>query len=89
MFKYSWVIFPLDVRFNLIKDLESVRVGVTQLPQLEQLILIGNPVETVLDFRVKVLQMFGRHKCSECFSRKSVITNVLIIYQVTELAKSV
>lgn len=56
--------FPLDVRFNLLKDLESVRVGVTQLPQLEQLILNGNPVETVLDFRVKVLQMFGRHKCS-------------------------
>lgn len=59
--KYVRITFPLDVRFNQLKELESVR-HVTQLPQLEELTLLGNPCETVLDFRVKILQMFGTLK---------------------------
>lgn len=48
----------LDVRSNRIADLETIR-PVAALPCLEELTLTGNPVTTVLDFRTKVLTMFG------------------------------
>ncbi|XP_057364986.1 nischarin-like [Daphnia carinata] len=48
----------LDVRSNKIADLETIR-PVAALPCLEELTLTGNPVTTVLDFRTKVLTMFG------------------------------
>ena len=49
----------LDVRSNRISDLETIRT-VAALPCLEELTLTGNPVTTVLDFRTKVLTMFGK-----------------------------
>ena len=48
----------LDVRCNQIVDLETVRC-ISCLPCLEALILTGNSVTTMLDFRTKVLTMFG------------------------------
>jgi Leucine-rich repeat (LRR) protein len=50
----------LDVRSNKIADLETIR-PVAALPCLEELTLTGNPVTTVLDFRTKVLTMFGKN----------------------------
>lgn len=48
----------LDVRCNQISDLETVRC-ISCLPCLEVLTLTGNSVTTMLDFRTKVLTMFG------------------------------
>ena len=48
----------LDVRSNQISDLETVRC-LACLPCLEGLTLTGNSVTTLLDFRTKVLTMFG------------------------------
>lgn len=48
----------LDVRSNKITDLETIR-PIAALPCIEELTLTGNPVTTVLDFRTKVLTMFG------------------------------
>lgn len=64
----------LDVRSNKIADLETIR-PVAALPCLEELTLTGNPVTTVLDFRTKVLTMFGS---------KSKIT---VTYRITSNAK--
>lgn len=50
----------LDVAYNKIADLETIR-PVAALPCLEELTLTGNPVTTVLDFRTKVLTMFGKN----------------------------
>ena len=50
----------LDVRCNQIGDLETVRC-ISSLPCLEVLTLTGNSVTTMLDFRTKVLTMFGIH----------------------------
>lgn len=52
----------LDVCSNRISELETIR-PVASLPCLEELTLTGNPVTTVLDFRTKVLTMFGKIKC--------------------------
>ena len=51
----------LDVRSNKITDLETIR-PIAALPCLEELTLTGNPVTTVIDFRTKVLTMFGKKR---------------------------
>ena len=59
----------LDVRSNQIADLESVR-SAASLPCLEVLTLTGNPVTTVLDFRTKVLTMFGSRAPEICLDNE-------------------
>ncbi|KAL5014555.1 hypothetical protein ScPMuIL_008825 [Solemya velum] len=48
----------LDVRDNKITIVSEVR-PVCRLPCLENLFLLGNPVTMVLDYRTKILEMFG------------------------------
>ncbi|KAF2352547.1 Phoxous domain [Trinorchestia longiramus] len=58
---YSLV--SLDVSSNLISDIEEVE-HVSKLPCLEDVVLTGNPVATIVDYRTKVLECFGI-RCSE------------------------
>ncbi len=48
---------------NRIADLKSVE-PVSRLPCLESLNLQGNKVTTVVDYRIKVFELFGK-RCSE------------------------
>ncbi|KAH9507461.1 hypothetical protein Btru_058150 [Bulinus truncatus] len=48
----------LDVSHNKIASIEELRY-VSQLPCLEDLLLIGNAVTNTLDYRTKTLEMFG------------------------------
>ena len=66
----------LDVRSNQIADLETVR-SVTSLPCLEVLTLTGNPVTTVLDFRTKVLTMFGSRASEICLDNEKAMQKEL------------
>lgn len=58
---YSLV--SLDVSCNLIVDIDEVHY-VSNLPCLEDIVLTGNPVATIVDYRTKVLEYFG-NRCSE------------------------
>ncbi|KAJ8676420.1 hypothetical protein QAD02_012207 [Eretmocerus hayati] len=49
----------LDVSCNRIENIEEVKY-VGNLPCLENLRLTGNPVSTIVDYRVKVLEPFGK-----------------------------
>ncbi|XP_034952020.1 nischarin [Chelonus insularis] len=49
----------LDVSCNRIENIEEVKY-VGFLPCLENLRLTGNPVSTIIDYRVKVLEPFGK-----------------------------
>ena len=53
----------LNVAGNRIHDLESV-TPVSCLPNLESLNLQGNQVTTVVDYRLKVFESFGK-RCSD------------------------
>jgi hypothetical protein len=68
----------LDVRSNKIADLETIR-PVAALPCLEELTLTGNPVTTVLDFRTKVLTMFGKNELALWFSC-SILKHLIILF---------
>uniref|UniRef100_A0A2P2IAE4 Nischarin-like n=1 Tax=Hirondellea gigas TaxID=1518452 RepID=A0A2P2IAE4_9CRUS len=58
---YSLV--SLDVSSNLVVDVNEVH-HVAKLPCLEDFILTGNPVSTIVDYRTKVMECFG-NRCSE------------------------
>ncbi|KAA0202552.1 hypothetical protein HAZT_HAZT008825 [Hyalella azteca] len=58
---YSLV--SLDVSSNLITDIKEVE-HLSKLPCLEDVVLTGNPVATIVDYRTKVLECFGS-RCSE------------------------
>ena len=49
----------LNVAGNKIRDLDHV-FPVSKLPILESLNLQGNPVSTVVDYRLKVFESFGK-----------------------------
>ncbi|CAB0032500.1 unnamed protein product [Trichogramma brassicae] len=49
----------LDVSCNRIEDIQEVK-HLGGLPCLESLRLTGNPVSTIIDYRVKVLEPFGK-----------------------------
>ena len=53
----------LNVAGNWIHDLNSV-LPISDLPNLESLNLQGNTVTTVVDYRLKVLESFGK-RCSD------------------------
>ena len=60
----------LNLSANRIQDLESVFI-LNQLPDLEVLNLQGNMVTTNVDYRLKVLESFGK-RCSElCLDNES------------------
>ncbi|KAI8782208.1 nischarin isoform X2 [Biomphalaria glabrata] len=48
----------LDVSFNKIASIDELRY-VSQLPCVEDLLLVGNAVTNALDYRTKTLEMFG------------------------------
>lgn len=49
----------LDMSCNLIEDIAEIKY-IGHLPCLEHLRLTGNPVSTVVDYRVKALEPFGK-----------------------------
>jgi hypothetical protein len=48
----------LDVRDNAIAHIGDVW-PIGQLPCLEQLMLSGNPIESIVEYRTRVLESFG------------------------------
>ena len=63
----------LNVASNKINDLDNV-LPVSKLPCLESLNLQGNHVTTVVDYRLKVFEAFGK-KCSDlCLGKYVMLT---------------
>ncbi|XP_043473374.1 nischarin-like [Leptopilina heterotoma] len=59
----------LDVSCNRIENIEEVKF-IGNLPCLENLRLTGNPVSTIVDYRVKVLEPFGRRAADICLDNE-------------------
>ncbi|XP_066585903.1 nischarin-like [Prorops nasuta] len=59
----------LDVSCNRIEKIEEVK-NIGHLPCLENLRLTGNPVSTVVDYRVKVLEPFGKRAAEICLDNE-------------------
>ncbi|XP_015600588.1 nischarin [Cephus cinctus] len=59
----------LDVSCNRIEDIEEVK-NIGGLPCLENLRLTGNPVSTIVDYRVKVLEPFGKRAVEICLDNE-------------------
>ncbi|KAJ8877231.1 hypothetical protein PR048_021685 [Dryococelus australis] len=55
----------LDVGCNQLSEVVEVK-HISSLPCLENLILLGNPVAIVVDYRVRVLEHFGSHAGEIC-----------------------
>jgi len=48
----------LNLGSNLIEESSEIKY-VSKLPALEYLVLTGNPVSTIIDYRIKVFECFG------------------------------
>lgn len=59
----------LDVSCNRIQHIEEVK-HIGSLPCLENLRLTGNPVSTIVDYRVKVLEPFGKRAADICLDNE-------------------
>lgn len=59
----------LDVSCNRIEDIEEIK-NIGHLPCLESLRLTGNPVSTIVDYRVKVLEPFGKRAADICLDNE-------------------
>lgn len=59
----------LDVSCNRIERIEEVK-NIGHLPCLEHLRLTGNPVSTIVDYRVKVLEPFGKRAVDICLDNE-------------------
>lgn len=59
----------LDVSCNRIEKIEEVK-NIGHLPCLENLRLTGNPVSTIVDYRVKVLEPFGKRAADICLDNE-------------------
>ncbi|XP_054262499.1 nischarin [Macrosteles quadrilineatus] len=59
----------LDLGSNIIVDVSEVQ-HVRTLDKLNYLVLTGNPVATVVDYRIKVLEQFGRRAASLCLDNE-------------------
>lgn len=59
----------LDVSCNKVEDIDEIKY-VGSLPCLENLKLTGNPVSTIVDYRVKVLEPFGKRAADICLDNE-------------------
>ncbi|XP_012255769.2 nischarin [Athalia rosae] len=59
----------LDVSCNQIEEIEEIKY-IGCLPCLENLRLTGNPVSTIVDYRVKVLEPFGKRASDICLDNE-------------------
>ncbi|XP_076622249.1 nischarin [Colletes latitarsis] len=59
----------LDMSCNRIEKIEEVK-NIGHLPCLENLRLTGNPVSTIVDYRVKVLEPFGKRAADICLDNE-------------------
>lgn len=59
----------LDLGSNLINDLNEIKFVIV-LPKIDYLNLAGNPVTTVIDYRVKVLEQFGGRASYICLDNE-------------------
>ncbi|XP_011299723.1 nischarin [Fopius arisanus] len=59
----------LDVSCNRIENIEEVKY-IGSLPCLENLRLTGNTVSTIVDYRVKVLEPFGKRAADICLDNE-------------------
>ncbi|XP_012279727.1 nischarin isoform X2 [Orussus abietinus] len=68
-FSKLYALEGLDVSCNRIESIEEVK-NIGHLPCLENLILTGNPVSTIVDYRVKVLEPFGKRAADICLDNE-------------------
>ena len=64
---YSLV--SLDVSSNQVREVDEIE-HVARLPCVEELVLTGNPVTTVVDYRTKALECFGARCCEVCLDNE-------------------
>lgn len=79
----------LDVSSNKISDVSEVK-HISHLPCLENLVLTGNAVSVIVDYRIKVLELFGSRAPEICLdnekSHQKELDKVAIL-QAIRLAK--
>lgn len=68
-FSKLYCLEELDVSCNRIENIEEVKY-IGNLPCLENLRLTGNPVSTIVDYRVKVLEPFGKRAADICLDNE-------------------
>ena len=59
----------LDLASNQVSDLSEIK-HICSLPCLENLILTGNPVAIVVDYRVRALEQFGNRAAEICLDNE-------------------
>lgn len=59
----------LDLGSNIITDVTEVQY-IKNLPKFDYLILTGNPVSTIVDYRAKVLEHFERRAANICLDNE-------------------
>lgn len=59
----------LNLASNHIAEVPRIE-AISQLPCLEELILTGNPVATTIDYRIKVLELFGKRAFEICLDNE-------------------
>jgi len=59
----------LDLTANQVSDLSEIK-HLSSLPCLENLILTGNPVAIVVDYRVRALELFGTKAAEICLDNE-------------------
>ena len=68
-FSRLFSIANLNVSSNTLKSVEDVKY-ICQLPCLEELVLTGNPVSTIVDYRAKILELFDKKAWEICLDNE-------------------
>lgn len=59
----------LDLGSNIITDILEIKY-IKHLPKIDYIVLTGNPVATIVDYRIKVLEYFDRRAATICLDNE-------------------
>ena len=68
-FSRLYSVVTLNVSSNCLANVSDIEY-INQLPCLEELVLTGNPVSTIVDYRTKILELFGKKAWELCLDNE-------------------